>query len=678
MLPFQTLFGGSARPSFYSHKMSVVSTESGSDDVYDDYDNEFDEDYDPENDPDMYEIEDHDMYEIEDHDMYETEDHDMYDMDGVSVTTSYSTGEQDRPFEEFVELRRAFTSEFFESTFPGTGAMVKRYYATEFTLDMLGVSDTDDQQCSTTIPTRNLAVIPDPEDSEDEEGSRLEISQNVKALIEELPGGLLNLVDKSRGQPMQFGSIGLPRSTVEEKDYVTEFTRPLYHVPSSSNHFQCANALTLGTRLPMSTIDGTVWCQRPTLVCLNRIVQTRWNGEWPDKEIKDLYPFTTYSAQGEPFPPFNSQVNRLFRAGPSDPICTDQAYGFFANGSERHIELHSHENVLLLSIPTEFMSNSLQIIRRRHDSDFEYFLMAARNNGSLSVWTIPRPPHVRKMMNKQDFVSVTAPFARKPINDARISPNGRLVAAVGDLGLICVLPVKDDDSKSIEDGGWFIQEPECRHLPVPDLSKLLNLPPTTFQAQYLAWHPESELFATSCDSHPCALIWNVEQCLQVIPCGAETFAIAWNPVVHGLLAVANRYGFVHLLDNTELMNDIARGDLLETTVVLTTRDILIADCKRTSFAPSGYSLRHYFHQITGIKWDASGRFLIEATNARTLIWSLLSERIPSLKELCIQAILEKDINALRTPRLDYLAEYRELVNADILEEMYQYQRLDVV
>ncbi|KAG9062667.1 hypothetical protein KI688_004971 [Linnemannia hyalina] len=175
--------------------------------------------------------------------------------------------------------------------------------------------------------------------------------------------------------------------------------------------------------------------------------------------------------------------------------------------------------------------------------------------------------------------------------------------------------------------------------------------------QYVSWNATSTKFAHSSDTTSRVVVWSMPS-REIVCCvdtGGPAFSIEFHPTLENLFAVANWYGFVHVVDIT----GACVGD--EDLVVSDTRyngraehggpglagcegphyeekhDILMVSFR----GQSNFRLR-IFDGIRGLGWSTDGRHLYVSTLRRVLQYEVADARVrvPSLFQLCARKVKE--------------------------------------
>ncbi|KAK3831789.1 MAG: hypothetical protein JOS17DRAFT_744333 [Linnemannia elongata] len=175
--------------------------------------------------------------------------------------------------------------------------------------------------------------------------------------------------------------------------------------------------------------------------------------------------------------------------------------------------------------------------------------------------------------------------------------------------------------------------------------------------QYVAWNATSTKFAHSSDTTSRVVVWSMPS-REIVCCvdtGGPAFSIEFHPKLENLFAVANWYGFVHVVDIT----GACVGD----------EDLVVSDTRYNGRAEQGgpglagcegphYEEKHdilmvsfrgqtdlrlrIFDGIRGLGWSTDGRHLYVSTLRRVLQYEVADARVrvPSLFQLCARKVKE--------------------------------------
>ncbi|KAI8638625.1 hypothetical protein BD408DRAFT_422707 [Parasitella parasitica] len=414
-----------------------------------------------------------------------------------------------------------------------------------------------------------------------------------------------------------------------------------------------------------------------------------------DKFISKFIPYTKYIRRSQ-FPAISPQHAYLSLG--FEPMCLAEKYGFIAiGGIEGEFELYccmdhakpikiwgtkfkGKNNVLL-------MTNALQIVRwQNKDQDYSYYLIACMNDAGILIYDLPNHRQCQKL-NTCHLQCHIRSFDRVPINDARVSPDGRFLVCVGDEACIFYLPIsfnrqskitfgvpeklkipstilslhhnQQDNSKPPNTSSTSTStstSTSISTLPYSSTSTLQQSSPSastlmnTFSSQYVAWSKSSTYFAQTSDTQNSVFIWRTKpqfEMLYRIDAGGYTYAIQFHPELEGVLAFSNRYGYLHTVNLEEC---ISRKD--------PHRTIRILDYDRQTSYAHGHSctaeclqgdeaVHHTLHlfarheitmvsfrgeknrrlrilaKINGLQWSRDGRYLYVATKKRVLAYEFL-------------------------------------------------------
>ncbi|KAJ3062432.1 hypothetical protein HDU98_001701 [Podochytrium sp. JEL0797] len=477
----------------------------------------------------------------------------------------------------------------------------------------------------------------------------------------------------------------------------------------------------------------TVHLQRPLTVIGRHLMQAGMNSvsdhrnacqrvEWRQYGIgfaPDVFPYTKYLARSDDdlVIPRDERLMSL----PAEVVSMDLAFGFLAIGFDDGIlaafcmEGGSPRLILYETASDRFdMYNSVHISRRivRKDSsndeeiefEYEFTLLVTRNSAAVDVHILSKHNESPKVHTGDPTIissnhklstkcSETITGFGAPPNDARLSPDGRFLAFVGDDGGVWMSSVRytanagDEVSQGTEDDDEFDTTLKFRHfgevrkldleylfapmanppMPVSQCSSApgthLGPPPTprNMTMQYMSWNSESRYFAASSDTFPWVLIFDAEDNGRVvcrIDAALTTFAVAFHPTNPYILAFSNRQvalAYVHIIDLTEhLSNPTEIPATEQPPFVYPPRQILRHDYKiptepRSGSYPDLTTLNrpgtNHIHstdvtfstlaaKINGILWSDDGQRLHVATNRRVLMHTVV-EREPALLSECV-------------------------------------------
>ncbi|KAF8931948.1 hypothetical protein BGZ47_011602 [Haplosporangium gracile] len=180
---------------------------------------------------------------------------------------------------------------------------------------------------------------------------------------------------------------------------------------------------------------------------------------------------------------------------------------------------------------------------------------------------------------------------------------------------------------------------------------------TKVSFQYVAWNASSTKFAHSSDTTSRVVVWSMPS-REIVCCvdtGGPAYSIEFHPKLENLFAVANWYGFVHVVDLT----GACVGD----------EDLVVSDTRYNGQAEQGgpslagcegphYEEKHdilmvsfrgqrnmklrIFDGIRGLGWSTDGRYLYVSTLRRVLRYEVADSRVrvPSLFQLCARKVKE--------------------------------------
>ncbi|KAI8365249.1 uncharacterized protein BYT42DRAFT_589334 [Radiomyces spectabilis] len=367
-----------------------------------------------------------------------------------------------------------------------------------------------------------------------------------------------------------------------------------------------------------------------------------------------------------------------------EPLCLAYKYGYMAiGGIEGEFELYccmnQSEPVKLWGTKfkgrhnVQLMTNSVEIVRWRmgqptlpmlNDCEpvYQYLLIASMNEAGILVYRLPS--HHECAVYSQARRAYPPPriplhthlrsFDRVPINDAKISPDGRTMVCVGDDQFVFLIDINlDSSSQEIT-----FRPPVKLEIPVGLLTPG-DSTESAYSSQYVAWSASSRFFAHTSDTHYCVLVWRAEtrDVLYSIDAAGYTYAVKFHPYMDGLLSFTNRYGYFHTVNleeavdprvNTKRINMLtfdkqtvdARGHCCddrcvstETAAVYHTRHLEARhEITMVAFRGERDIRLRILAKINGIQWSKDGRYLYVATKKRVLAYEFTAFclSVPSL------------------------------------------------
>jgi len=378
---------------------------------------------------------------------------------------------------------------------------------------------------------------------------------------------------------------------------------------------------------------------------------------------------------------------------------------------------------------------------------FDHYAVMTLNSGGLVVVALPDhakeggqkgkhstelPVHELKFA---DHTWIRGGFQEEALNDARVSPNGRWIAVVGDSQKVWTIEIThvpeteeqrmaregevstpiyvdldnmDADSEYVTEDSMSDEEidsseanePQIRRgekrpwdlddaeessssksakpvqapkllrqfgqpimMPIPDQVLYGTAPKKgprrrftygDYSSQYVAWNATSTKFAHSSDVCSRVVVWSMPS-REIVCCvdiGGTGYAIDFHPKLENLFAVANWYGFVHVVDVTgscvgdeDLIPSDDRYDgqtqhgpglvQCDGPHYEEKHDILLL-----SFRGEKDTSLRILDGIRGLGWSTDGRHLYVSTLRRVLQYELADRRIriPSLFQMCAQKV----------------------------------------
>ncbi|KAF9993070.1 hypothetical protein BGZ65_011462, partial [Modicella reniformis] len=177
-----------------------------------------------------------------------------------------------------------------------------------------------------------------------------------------------------------------------------------------------------------------------------------------------------------------------------------------------------------------------------------------------------------------------------------------------------------------------------------------------YVSQYVAWNATSTKFAHSSDSCSRVLVWSMPS-REIVCCvdiGGTGYAIDFHPKLENLFAVANWYGFVHVVDLTGCCvgdEDLVPDDVHYNGQTQHGPGLTVCegphyeekhDILMLSFRGEKDKTLRILDAIRGLGWSTDGRHLYVATLRRVLRYELADNqiRIPSLFQMCAHKVRE--------------------------------------
>ena len=243
---------------------------------------------------------------------------------------------------------------------------------------------------------------------------------------------------------------------------------------------------------------------------------------------------------------------------------------------------------------------------------YQHVVVVTRNSGVVEIFALPSHPHTECPVSYLTALLTTEDIA---VNDAKISPCGKVLACVGDGPFVWISAVEMVEGS--------LQFGALQKLTIPDellvqvehtVNDGVRETSSAFDSQYLSFSANSSRIGFSSNSHSYVYILDVATRVfsRFKACGTS-LAITFHPTISELLAFSNRYGFVHLLD--------VEKDL---------RQVLKIEIYPRSWNPLDYANPSLL-LINGIQWSDSGHYLYVTTNRRTQIYTLAEPK--PLKQL---------------------------------------------
>jgi hypothetical protein len=407
--------------------------------------------------------------------------------------------------------------------------------------------------------------------------------------------------------------------------------------------------------------------------------------------LSKFIPYTKY-IQRTQFPAILPQSAYL--ALGFEPMCLAEKYGYMAiGGIEGEFELYccmdrekpikiwgtkfkGKNNVLL-------MTNAVQIVRWKQleEEEYSYYLIACMNDAGILIYDLPshrqcQSPSFTTACNLQCHIRT---FDRVPINDARVSPDGKHLVCVGDEACLFLLTVSFNQQGRIVFG-----QPKKFTMPLDiltaaskDIIKPLQF---TFSSQYVAWSKSSVYVAHTSDTDNHVFIWRTKPQLELIyriDAGGYTYAIQFHPELEGVLAFSNRYGYLHTVNLEECISKQDPHCIIKLLAYdRQTPQSTGHSCTQTCLPNGNEAIFHTAHlyarheitmvsfrgeknrrlrilaKINGLQWSRDGCYLYVSTKKRVLAYEFMQSscRIQSLEKMASQtalSILEQEHTRLK-------------------------------
>ncbi|KAI7900804.1 uncharacterized protein BX663DRAFT_516590 [Cokeromyces recurvatus] len=444
--------------------------------------------------------------------------------------------------------------------------------------------------------------------------------------------------------------------------------------------------------------------------CINNKTSTTSN-----TLISNFIPYTKYLKRSQ-FPTILPKQS--YHSLTYEPMCIVEKYGYMAiGGIEGEFELYccmeedqkpikiwgtkfkSKDNVLL-------MTNSVQIVRWKRidlltsgDYYYNHYLIASLNDAGVLVYHLPHHQHCQQHYSSflaHNTVASTChlqyhhirSFDRVPINDAKVSPDGKHLICIGDAACVFHSEISFDERDQI-----IFSLPEKLKIPSSILlndtiHKTTTTTTTTtttlpfLSSQYVAWSKSSLYFAHTSDTHNNVFVWRTKprfEMLYRIDAGGYTYAIQFHPEREGVLAFSNRYGYLHTVDldtcidqnePTRLFRVLdfdrqttdSEGHVCTSSCVKGNEAIyhtlhIFARQEITMVSFRGEKSRRLriLAKINGLQWSKDGCYLYVATKRRVLAYEFIQSscHIQSLEKitgLAALSVLEEKERVKRSKR----------------------------
>ncbi|KAI9475427.1 MAG: hypothetical protein EXX96DRAFT_573271 [Benjaminiella poitrasii] len=383
--------------------------------------------------------------------------------------------------------------------------------------------------------------------------------------------------------------------------------------------------------------------------------------------ITQFKPFTKYIQRAD----YHPDLSPTYLSLTFDPQCLAYRYGYLAvGGIEGELEVYcctpyehpvkiwgtkfkGKDNVML-------MTHSIQISRFKRaeaDNAYDYLLTSCMNEAGILFYQLPshnqcqrKKPAVRLHTHLRG-----ADFEGMPVNDAKLSPDGRQMVCVGDPNKVFLITFE------YSEGMIVIGTPVQLVIPPSLLSNQY------YCSQHVSWSASSKYFAQSSDSHTTVFVWRVatREMIYSIDATGYTYAIAFHPQLDHILTFTNRYGYFHTVDLSRASRDGQTVNILTFEPPVTTEEFAVFYNQRycvpheitmVSFRGETDKSLRILAKINGLEWSRDGRYLYVATKKRVLAYRFMYHRpVPTLLTITsdpIKRLLESRLESGRKRKQD--------------------------
>ncbi|KNE60430.1 hypothetical protein AMAG_05818 [Allomyces macrogynus ATCC 38327] len=442
----------------------------------------------------------------------------------------------------------------------------------------------------------------------------------------------------------------------------------VFDLTSSANHYQCANSLALGA--PIVRLDHLVLQQPITMD--------------HDAILSHLDP-TWFKRR-----PSHGHTQMSLASTKARPLSLAAAHGYLLVGDdEGNLAFFCYQPLEILATATasdasiqstngkEQMAKpcklaayyqdgacySTQIVDGMHGG---YFAVVTQYSGVVEVYELPRhtDPGANGAAHRAGVYSMQKIWLRACVNDAKISPDHRLLVAVGDQGNVWIARVEWDALDMVNNPVLIaLEHPVLFAVALADSGQAVGPAEAVrtmladFTSQQLAWAPCATRFAVSSDTHPYLLVFSApaldgERATleHVVFTAQPTYAVAFHPHDRSILAASNRHGFVQIIDIDACDQphvEVSEGKAVEEAAAMWSADAIMelaAAARQYPREVVPVRVSSTSCQINGLQWSLDGQLLYIATCKRVLVHQF--NRPSSLFELVAQKLHVSDADVM--------------------------------
>lgn len=363
-----------------------------------------------------------------------------------------------------------------------------------------------------------------------------------------------------------------------------------------------------------------------------------------------------------------------------EPLCLAEDYGYMAiGGLEGEFEIYCCMKQRPIKIwGTKFkrrnnvmlMTNAIQIVRLKKRETHKHLLITCMNDAGVLIYELPEHSDCHSSYSVSLLHHIRS-FDRVPINDARLSPDGKHLICVGDNACIFHFTLNFNKQDQL-----VFTIPKKITIPQPIICTTY----CHYTSQHVSWSKSSLYFAHTSDSHNFVLVWRTLPKLEMlyrIDAGGYTYAVQFHPEHEGVLAFTNRYGYLHTVDLNEAIsiynpNQIVSIDQLNSQTAVSNDHICKPSCLSSgndyiyhtmdlvarqevtmiSFRGEKNSQLRILAKVNGIQWSKDGRHLYVSTKKRVLVYRFMKSysKIDTLEKMAglkVLSIMEKHASQKR-------------------------------